>query len=152
MQNNGKHRHISDEAMSSLTQEALKNVDTAGLLESFSKAYAATQSISVDALQSSEAPEGTTPVQPAKEPETESVEETSDVMVVRLERFEEHIAELQRQADAQERMDQALRDEAAARAKDDKKYFWLGALVSFVTAMLVEHGPTLLSVLRPLIR
>ena len=56
--------------------------------------------------------------------------------------------ELRRQAEAQESIHEQLKEEAADRAHDDKKYFWLGALVSLVTALLVECGAALLSLLQ----
>lgn len=44
---------------------------------------------------------------------------------------EAQLKELRRQADVQMSIDQGLREEAISRAKDDKKYFWPGALVIF---------------------
>lgn len=61
------------------------------------------------------------------------------------------IAEQQKiQAASQRNIDNGLKEESISRSKDDKKYFWLGALVSFVISMTVEHGPTLLNILQQL--
>lgn len=59
-------------------------------------------------------------------------------------------SELRRQADAQSHIEEHLKEEAITRAKDDRKYFWLGALISFVAAILVEHGPALIQFLQAL--
>lgn len=64
--------------------------------------------------------------------------------------LEAQLEELRRQADAQEQLNKRLAEEAVARSKDDKKYFWFGALVSLTVSMLVEHGPAFLTLLRQL--
>lgn len=62
------------------------------------------------------------------------------------------VDELRRQADTQSHIEEHLKEEAVTRAKDDRKYFWLGALISFVTAMLVEHGLELIQLLQGLVQ
>lgn len=58
--------------------------------------------------------------------------------------------ELHRQSDAQERLIKELQEESRKRAHDDTKYFWIGALISFLAAIVVEHGAELLEFLRGL--
>lgn len=53
-------------------------------------------------------------------------------MVAEMQR---HSEELRRQADAEEQLNRQLEREATARAKSDKKYFWLGALVSLAVSV-----------------
>ena len=60
--------------------------------------------------------------------------------------------ELHRQSNAQEKLIEELREESRKRAHDDTKYFWIGALISFLAAMLVEHGGWLLMLLRGLLQ
>lgn len=45
-----------------------------------------------------------------------------------------------------------LKEEKNERSQSDKKYFWLGALVSFVISMTVQHGPALIQFLLQLIQ
>ena len=61
------------------------------------------------------------------------------------------IEELKRQADVQAGIETHLKEEAVTRSKDDRKYFWLGILTSFVISMLVEHGPALIRFLQGLL-
>jgi len=44
-----------------------------------------------------------------------------------------------------------LKEEAVTRSKDDRKYFWLGVLTSFVISILVEHGSALMRFLQGLL-
>lgn len=60
--------------------------------------------------------------------------------------------QLQRQADIQKEIETHLKEEAAARTKDDKKYFWLGVLTSFLVSMLVAHSTTLIRLLQDLLQ
>lgn len=69
-----------------------------------------------------------------------------------LEPINRQAEELKRQADAQELLISELKQESKDRTKDDKKYFWLGALISLVTAILIEHGSELLEVLQRVFR
>lgn len=61
------------------------------------------------------------------------------------------VEELKRQADVQAGIETHLKEEAVTRSKDDRKYFWLGVLTSFVISMLVEHGSALIRFLQGLL-
>ena len=61
------------------------------------------------------------------------------------------VEELKRQADVQAGIETHLKEEAVTRSKDDRKYFWLGVLTSFVISMLVEHGSALMRFLQGLL-
>lgn len=54
------------------------------------------------------------------------------------------------QAESQKNISNNLEEESLSRAKDDKKYFWLGALVSFLISMTVEHGAAMIQFLQQL--
>lgn len=51
---------------------------------------------------------------------------------------EQQIDELKRQAAAQENIHMQLQEESKSREKDDKKYFWLGAIVSLGISAVIE--------------
>ena len=59
--------------------------------------------------------------------------------------------EPKRQADVQAGIETHLKEEAVTRSTDDRKYFWLGVLTSFVISMLVEHGSALIRFLQGLL-
>ena len=61
------------------------------------------------------------------------------------------VEELKRQADVQAGIETHLKEEAVTRSKDDRRYFWLGVLTSFVISMLVEHGSALIRFLQGLL-
>ncbi len=68
------------------------------------------------------------------------------------ETLDTRIAEsLESQAQAQSNIEAHLKEESITRSKDDRKYFWLGVLTSFVISMLVEHGPALIRFLQGLL-
>ena len=68
------------------------------------------------------------------------------------ETLDTRIAEsLESQAQAQSNIETHLKEEAVTRSKDDRKYFWLGVLTSFVISMLVEHGSALIRLLQGLL-
>ncbi len=50
------------------------------------------------------------------------------------------------------RQEVTLAKETKSHSLDEKKYFWIGALVTLITSMLVEYGPTLLKTLQRLLR
>ena len=79
-------------------------------------------------------------------------DDRSRFLKVQVDSLNRQVDELKRQADAQANIEDHLKKEADTREKDDKKYFWLGVLFSFVTAMLVEHGLELLQFLQGLFR
>lgn len=54
------------------------------------------------------------------------------------------------QAESQKNIYNNLKEESISRSKDDKKYFWLGTLVSLVTSILVEHGSDMIRFLQQL--
>lgn len=56
--------------------------------------------------------------------------------------IQEQNAELRRQADAQERFKAAYQQECADRARDDKKYFWLGIAVNALVSVAVTLAVT----------
>lgn len=66
--------------------------------------------------------------------------------------LQKQVEQLQRQADIQKEIEIHLKEEAAARSKDDKKYFWLGVLTSFIISMLVAHSVTLMQLLLKLLQ
>lgn len=61
------------------------------------------------------------------------------------------VEELKRQADVQAGIETHLKEEAVTRSKDDRRYFWLGVLTSFVISMLVEYGSVLIQFLQGLL-
>lgn len=61
------------------------------------------------------------------------------------------VEELKRQADVQAGIETHLKEEAVTRSKDDRNYFWLGVLTSFVISMLVEYGSVLIQFLQGLL-
>lgn len=65
--------------------------------------------------------------------------------------LEDQAKSLAAQAKTQREINDLLAAEAVQRAKDDKKYFWLGVLTSFVISMLVEHGSALIQLLQGLL-
>lgn len=61
------------------------------------------------------------------------------------------VEKLKRQADVQAGIETHLKEETVTRSKDDRRYFWLGVLTSFVISMLVEYGSVLIQFLQGLL-
>lgn len=62
------------------------------------------------------------------------------------------VSVLEAQVQALQSIKEQLEEEATARSHDDKKYFWIGAAISFGAAILVEHGPVILALLQRLVQ
>lgn len=84
------------------------------------------------------------------EQQAESAEKQAMSAKQQVAALESQHKELKRQADSQNDIFQLLEQESVSRAADDKKYFWLGTLVSFLISMTVEHGAAMIQFLQQL--
>lgn len=73
-----------------------------------------------------------------------------DALQKQLDQTKRELHEMKKQTEAQKKIAKTLEKEALDRARDDKKYFWLGALVSLVTSLLVTYGSKLILALQRL--